>query len=51
MRRGGPVHGLRVALGLDYTISPGQPAAFIHRYFTWIQAGKLRADYASITTG
>jgi NADH-quinone oxidoreductase subunit L len=30
----------------SYTRWEGQPAAFIHSYFTWIQAGTLRADYA-----
>ncbi len=29
-----------------YSVSPGQPEPFVHRYFTWIQAGILRADYA-----
>ncbi len=29
-----------------YTTSPGQPAPFIHSYFTWIESGSLRADYA-----
>jgi NADH-quinone oxidoreductase subunit L len=29
-----------------YTTSPGQPAPFIHSYFTWIESGNLRADYA-----
>jgi NADH-quinone oxidoreductase subunit L len=28
-----------------YTTSPGQPAPFIHSYFTWIESGNLRADY------
>ena len=29
-----------------YSQSATQPAPFIHGYFTWIQAGELRADYA-----
>ena len=29
-----------------YTNSGSQPAPFIHSYFTWIQAGELRAEYA-----
>ncbi len=29
-----------------YTTSAGQPAPFIHSYFTWIESGNLRADYA-----
>lgn len=29
-----------------YTQSASQPAPFIHSYFTWIQAGELRAEYA-----
>jgi NADH-quinone oxidoreductase subunit L len=29
-----------------YSTSGTQPAPFIHSYFTWIQAGELRADYA-----
>ena len=29
-----------------FSVSPGQPEPFVHRYFTWIQAGILRADYA-----
>jgi NADH-quinone oxidoreductase subunit L len=29
-----------------YSVSAGQPAPFVHSYFTWIQAGDLRADYA-----
>jgi NADH-quinone oxidoreductase subunit L len=29
-----------------YTTSPGQPAPFIHSYFTWIESGNLHADYA-----
>jgi NADH-quinone oxidoreductase subunit L len=29
-----------------YSISAAQPAPFIHSYFTWIEAGSLRADYA-----
>jgi len=28
-----------------YTTSPGQPAPFVHSYFTWIESGNLRADY------
>jgi NADH-quinone oxidoreductase subunit L len=29
-----------------YSVSASQPAAFIYPYFTWIQAGDLRAEYA-----
>jgi len=29
-----------------YVSSPGQPAPFIHSYFTWIESGNLRVDYA-----
>jgi NADH-quinone oxidoreductase subunit L len=29
-----------------YSTSASQPLPFIHSYFTWIQAGELRADYA-----
>jgi NADH-quinone oxidoreductase subunit L len=29
-----------------YSTSAAQPAPFIHSYFTWIEAGSLRADYA-----
>jgi NADH-quinone oxidoreductase subunit L len=29
-----------------YTTSSAQPAPFIHSYFTWIESGNLRADYA-----
>ena len=29
-----------------YSASASQPAPFLHSYFTWIQAGDLRADYA-----
>jgi len=29
-----------------YSRSAGEPAPFVHSYFTWIEAGKLRADYA-----
>jgi NADH-quinone oxidoreductase subunit L len=29
-----------------YSSSASQPAPFIHSYFTWIEAGNLRADYA-----
>ncbi len=29
-----------------YSTSTSQPAPFLHSYFTWIQAGDLRADYA-----
>ena len=29
-----------------YSQSASQPAPFIHGYFTWIQAGELRAEYA-----
>jgi len=29
-----------------YSSSTSQPAPFIHSYFTWIEAGNLRADYA-----
>src|ERR1039458_2265506 len=29
-----------------YYRSEGQPAPYVHSYFTWIQAGNLRADYA-----
>jgi NADH-quinone oxidoreductase subunit L len=29
-----------------YSISSTQPAAFTYPYFTWIQAGELRAEYA-----
>ncbi len=29
-----------------YSHSAGQPAPFVHSYFTWIQAGELRADYS-----
>jgi len=29
-----------------YTTSSAQPAPFIHSYFTWIESGSLRADYA-----
>ena len=29
-----------------YSTSAGQPAPFIHSYFTWIESGNLRADYA-----
>jgi NADH-quinone oxidoreductase subunit L len=29
-----------------YSTSTSQPAPFVHSYFTWIQAGDLRADYA-----
>ena len=29
-----------------YSNSAGQPAPFIHSYFTWIESGNLRADYA-----
>ena len=31
---------------LTYSTSTSQPAPFIHSYFTWIESGKLRADYA-----
>ncbi|HXW13369.1 MAG TPA: NADH-quinone oxidoreductase subunit L, partial [Terriglobia bacterium] len=30
----------------SYSTSASQPAPFIYRYFTWIQAGELHADYA-----
>jgi NADH-quinone oxidoreductase subunit L len=29
-----------------YSSSASQPAPFIHSYFTWIESGNLRADYA-----
>jgi NADH-quinone oxidoreductase subunit L len=29
-----------------YSTSTAQPEPFIHSYFTWIEAGSLRADYA-----
>jgi NADH-quinone oxidoreductase subunit L len=29
-----------------YSTSAGQPAPFIHSYFTWIESGNLRLDYA-----
>jgi len=29
-----------------YSNSPGQPERFTHSYFTWIEAGALRANYA-----
>jgi len=29
-----------------YSSSPSQPAPFIHSFFTWIESGNLRADYA-----
>ena len=29
-----------------YSGSESQPAPYIHSYFTWIQSGNLRADYA-----
>ena len=29
-----------------YSHSAGQPAPFVHPYFTWIQAGELTAQYA-----
>jgi len=29
-----------------YTTSSAQPAPFIHSYFTWIESGNLRVDYA-----
>jgi NADH-quinone oxidoreductase subunit L len=42
--------GLSMAFALlsawTYTTSAGQPAPFIHRYFTWIEAGNLHVDYA-----
>ena len=29
-----------------YSISARQPLPFVHGYFTWIESGNLRADYA-----
>jgi NADH-quinone oxidoreductase subunit L len=45
---GGPGLSLLSALLTAWTYShlPSDPAAYIHSYFTWIEAGAFRADFA-----
>jgi len=35
-----------LAAAWTYSHSPGDPDPFIHKYFTWIEAGAFRADFA-----
>jgi NADH-quinone oxidoreductase subunit L len=35
-----------LATAWTYSHLPGEPTAYLHSYFTWLQSGNLRADYA-----